>query len=424
MRITIIAPGSRGDIQPYLGLGVGLKRAGHAVAVVTTMDHDALVKGFGLELFSVPVNVQEALQRRGASAAIEGGGLIASFRELSKIAERATRLTAELALEASRGADAIVVNFGGAYIGESLARKTQVPLVQAFNVPLTPTAAFPGVLVPGLDFGPRTRWLGHLLTRAAIWLTARGSLKATRKDVLGDDRPLVFSSRFPGLVEGPVLYGYSPAFLPRGPEWGADVEVTGTWFTDEPEGFAPPPELTAFLAAGPPPVCIGFGSMSMENPAATTALVLEAVKASGVRAVLLAGWGGLKTMELPPEVLALESAPHSWLYPRCSAVVHHGGAGTTAAALRAGVPAVVVPFHGDQFFWARRVHEVGTGPKPVLRKKLTAPALAAALTEATTSAAMRDKARGLGEQVRAEDGVGRAVAAIARIADRGPRSQG
>ncbi len=416
MRITILAPGSRGDLQPYLALGVGLKRAGHAVAVVTTMDHDALVRRFGLELFSVPVNVQAALQSRSASAAVEGGGLISSFRELAKIAERATRLTAELSLEAARGADAIVVNFGGAYLGESLARKLKVPLVQAFNVPLTPTAAFQGVLVPGLDFGPRTRWLGHLLSRAAIFMTARGSLKATRQEVLGDDRPVVFSSRFPGLVEGPLLYGYSPAFLPRGPEWGEDVEVTGTWFTDEPEGFEPPPALTEFLAAGPPPVCIGFGSMSLENPQATTALVLEAVKAAGGRAVLLAGWGGLKTLELPREVIALESAPHSFLYPRCSAVVHHGGAGTTAAALRAGVPAVVVPFHGDQFFWARRVHEVGTGPKAVLRKKLTAQALATALKEATSNAGMVEKARLLGEQVRAEDGVGRAVAAITRIA--------
>ena len=413
MRITILAPGSRGDIQPYVGLGVGLKRAGHSVAVVTTMDHDALVRRFGLELFSVPVNVQAALQ--GSSRVIEGGGLIASLRELSKLAERASRLTAELSLEAARGADAIVVNFGGVYIGESLARKLKVPLVQAFNVPLTPTAAFPGVLLPRLDLGPRTRRLGHLLSRAAIWMTARGSLKSTRKDVLGDDRPVTLSSRFPGLVEGPVLYGYSPAFLPRGPEWGEDVEVTGTWFTDEPDDFEPSRELTAFLAAGPPPVCIGFGSMSMEKPQATTALVLEAVKDAGVRAVLLAGWGGLKTLELPPDVLALESAPHSWLYPRCSAVVHHGGAGTTAAAVRAGVPAVVVPFHGDQFFWARRVQMVGTGPQPVLRKKLTVRALATALREATTNAEMVKKARWLGELVRAEDGVGKAVAAITRI---------
>ena len=416
MRITILAPGSRGDIQPYLGLGLGLKRAGHSVAVVTTMDHDALVKRFGLELFSVPVNVQAALQRRGASAAVEGGGLIASFRELTKIAARASRLMAELALEAARGADVIVVNFGGVYLGESLARRLKRPLVQAFNVPLTPTAAFPGVLVPRLDFGPRSRRLGHLLSRAAIWMTARGSLASTRKDVLGDERPVVLSSRFPGLVEGPVLYGYSPAFLPPGPEWGAGVEVTGTWFADEPEGFEPPAALAEFLAAGPPPVCIGFGSMSMENPQATTALVLEAVKAAGVRAVLLAGWGGLKADALPREVLPLESAPHGWLYPKCSAVVHHGGAGTTAAALRAGVPAVVVPFHGDQFFWARRVHQAGTGPKPVLRKKLTARALAAALQEATSNAGMLQKARSLGEQVRAEDGVGRAVAAITRIA--------
>jgi sterol 3beta-glucosyltransferase len=418
MRVTIIAPGSRGDIQPYLGLGVGLTRAGHAVRVVTTMDHDTLVKSFGLELASVPVNVQAALQSKATSEALQKSNL-ASLRMFKDIALKAARLTAEIGLEASRGCDVLVAGFAGAFLGEGIARRLGVPLVQAYNVPLTPTAAFPGALTPWLDFGPRSRRFGHALARMALWTTARMSANDARMQVLSaPSAPLTVPRRFAGLVEGPVLYGFSPTFLPRGPEWGDDVEVTGFWFTDDPPGFTPPPALEEFLAAGPAPVCIGFGSMSQTDPRAAAELVLEAVQQAGVRAVLLAGWGGLTAKQLPSTVLALDGAPHSWLYPKCSAVVHHGGAGTTAAALRAGVPAVVVPFHGDQPFWAQRVHASGTGPRPILRRKLTAAGLANALREATSDVGLSARASALGEAVRAEGGVGRAVEAITRLAAR------
>ncbi|MFO0762744.1 MAG: glycosyltransferase [Byssovorax sp.] len=416
MRVTLIAPGSRGDIEPYLALGGGLARAGHTVRVVTTMDHDVLVRERGFELFSIPVSVERALQARDASASIEGGGVVASFKQFAEIARRAAQHMAEQSLEAGAGADLLVTGFSGAFMAEGVAARLGIPLVQAYNVPLTPTAAFSGALVPGLDLGPRSRLLGHRLTRVAMWTTARMSGNAARMAVLGMPSAPRLPADRPGLVDGPVIYGVSEALLPRGPEWSPDVTVTGFWFTDIPAGYAPPPALVDFLDAGPPPVCIGFGSMSQRDPEATTALVLEAVKQAGVRAVLLAGWGGLGAGDLPREIFALPGAPHGWLYPRCSAVVHHGGAGTTAAALRAGVPAIVVPFHGDQPFWAQRVHAAGAGPAPIPRTKLTAARLASALREATERAELASAARALGAQIRAEDGVGRAVERIEQLA--------
>lgn len=416
MRVTFIAPGSRGDVQPYVALGVGLQRAGHAVRVVTTRDHDALVQSYGLELASIPLDVQAALQQRDVSGAIESGSLLASFRQFRRVAADGARLTAEVGLEACRDADVIVAGFGGVFIAEGLSHRLGVPLVQAFNVPVTPTAAFPGALTPWLDFGARSRLLGHALARQAVWMTARASGNGPRRAVLGTpSAPALVPRRFAGLVEGPVLYGHSGAFLPPAPEWGADVTVTGFWFADEPHDFTPPPALVEFLESGPAPVCIGFGSMSQRDPARTTALVLDAVRRSGVRAVLVAGWGGLKPGSLPPRVFAIDSIPHAWLYPRCAAVVHHGGAGTTAAALRAGVPAIVVPFHGDQPFWASRVHAGRLGPQPIPRTKLTTSKLAAALTEATSDRSMSQRAAELGRRIRAEDGVGRAVDALVRI---------
>lgn len=415
MRIAILAPGSRGDVEPYLALGAGLKAAGHAVRLVTTRDHDALVLAHGLELFSVPVDVRALLQGQGTAGALASGGVVRSFRELSRLAVEAARHLAEVGLAACDGVDLVVSGFSGVFMAEALAQRFGVPLVQAYNVPLTPTAAFPGVLVPGFDLGPRSRRLGHWLTRQAVWVTARQSSDAARREVLGvaPARKLV-PGRFAGLVEGRVLYGLSEAFLPRGPEWLDDVEVTGFWFTDVPADFEPPRGLVEFLEAGARPVCIGFGSMAQRDPQATTALVLEAVKRAGVRAVLLAGWGGLRADELPREVYGLDSMPHAWLYPRCRGVVHHGGAGTTAAALRAGVPALVVPFHGDQPFWGRRVHAAGAGPRPILRRELSVDGLAAALRTLATDDAMAARAARLGEAIRAEDGVARAVQVIER----------
>lgn len=415
-----MAPGSRGDVQPYIALGQGFRAAGHEVRLVTTMDHEALVRAHHLECAAAPISVQAALEGREASASLEGGGLVSSFRQLAQLAARAANLIARVGLEASAGADLVVTGFGAALVADGIARKLGVPLVQAYNVPLTPTGAFPGVLFPWLDFGARSRRLGHRLSRAALWVTGRASANGARRVVLdAPAAPLFVQSHVEGLVEGPVVYGFSEALLPRGPEWSAGVEVTGFWFAEEPEGFAPPPALIDFLAAGAPPVCIGFGSMTSRDPKATSTLVLEAVKQTGVRAVVLSGWGGLEASALPSNVLVIDGVAHSWLYPRCQAIVHHGGAGTTAAALRAGVPSIVVPFHGDQPFWARRVHAAGVGPAPLPRARLTAASLAGAMREATTNEAMRAKAAALGATLRAERGVERGVEAILRLARRG-----
>lgn len=409
MQITILAPGSRGDVQPSIALGQGLRSLGHQASLVTTLDHEALVRSYGLSVATIPVNVAEELQRVETTRAVEGGGVIASFRQFTAIAKRSSRALAEVGLEACRGADVLVTNFTTALLADALSKKTGVPLVQAYNVPVTPNGDFPGALFPGLDFGGLSRRLGHHLTRAALWATARGSAREACVEVLGAKAPSMLPGSHAGLLPGPLLYGFSEAFLSRPTEWPADVELTGFWFVEEPDSFRPPEDLAAFLDDGPPPVCVGFGSMSTEKPAQVGALVLEAAEAAKVRLVLLAGWAGLKPGRLSKDVIALGAVPHTWLYPRCAAVVHHGGAGTTAAGVRAGVPAVVVPFHGDQPFWASRVHRLGVGPRPVPRRALTAASLAAALATATTDASMRERAAVLGRRVREEHGARRAA---------------
>lgn len=413
VRATILAPGSRGDVQPYIALGQALLSLGHDCTIVTTLDHEALVRSYGLTVATIPLNVTDELKRVETTRAVEGGGVISSFRQFASIAKRAARSLAEIGLEACRGADVLVTNFGTTQVADAISRNLGVAVVQAYNVPVTPTSALPGALFPWLDFGGLSRGLGHRLTRAALWWTARSAGSDACVEVLGAKPTPFLPASHEGLLPGRVVYGFSEAFLPRPADWSQEVRVTGFWFVEEPSTFAPPADLVRFLDGGPPPVCVGFGSMTTENPEEVSAMVLAAAKASGMRLVLLSGAAGLEPGLLSDDVIALRGLPHSWLYPRCSAVVHHGGAGTTAAALRAGVPAVVVPFHGDQPFWASRVRRAGVGPDPIPRRKLTGARLAAAIELAATDPLLRERAATLGRLVREERGALEAATLVA-----------
>jgi UDP:flavonoid glycosyltransferase YjiC (YdhE family) len=417
MDISIVAPGSRGDIQPYVALARGFASAGHGVRLVTTRDHAELVRKHGVDPWLADIEVQTQLQAPGMGAALEGGGLLSSFRRFSSIAAEGARLITEQALAASEDADAILTGFGGLFVASSVAEKLRLPLIQAYNVPYTPTAAYPGVLTPWLSFPPRsiTHRAGHRFTRQAIWFASRVAGNQARRDVLGLPSARRIGRFDSGILgSAPVFYGLSPAVLARPTDWDRRVHMEGFWFLDTSASWTPPAELEAFIEAGPAPVYIGFGSMSSHDARATARLVLESVTRSGHRAVVHTGWGGLEPDELPSSVVAIGSTPHDWLFPRMAAVVHHGGAGTTAAGIRAGVPSIVVPFHGDQSFWARLVADLGIGPQPIPRKRLTSTRLAEAIDTTLTDRAMGDRASALGTKVRAEDGITAAVRAVTR----------
>ena len=197
-------------------------------------------------------------------------------------------------------------------------------------------------------------------------------------------------------------------------DWSNAI-VTGYWQLEPPSNWQPPAALEAFLANGEAPIYIGFGSMSSRDPAQTAELIVTALKQTGTRAILQSGWGGFKATDLPDAVLSVESVPHSWLFNKVAAVVHHGGAGTTAAGLRAGVPSLVIPFFGDQGFWGERVAQLGVGPSPIPRKALTAQSLAQAIQTMTVNSEMRTRAAELGARIRTEDGVGNAVRVINQL---------
>lgn len=418
MRIAIIAPGSRGDVQPYVALGKGLRRAGHAVRLVTHENFRQFVSSHGIEYWPIAGNVQEIAQGGAMRARLERGNFVAILSQMAKEAQRGALALAQGGLAACRGVDLVVAGIGGLFTGIAAAEALALPLLQAYYIPFTPTRAYPSFALPPLPFatGGFLNRASYHLARQMMWQGFRAADRRARRDVL-DLPPAPFWGPFdaPCLQDMPVLCGYSPSVLPKPPDWGDEMHVTGYWFLDPDEVWTPPAALTEFLQAGPPPVYIGFGSMSSRNPERTAALILEALAQTGQRAVLLSGWGGMQAAHLPETVFMVDSAPFSWLFPRMAAVVHHGGAGTTSAGFRAGIPTVVIPFFGDQPFWGRRVAALGVGPEPIPRRALTVANLARAIETAATDRALQQRAAELGARIRAEDGIARAVAVIARV---------
>ena len=421
MLITIVTAGSRGDVQPYAALALGLRRAGHRVRLATHENFRAFVTGHGLEFTPIRGDPQAILRGAAADAWLASGrhrNMLRFAREMRRVA---TPLVEQMLADfwhACQGADAVIFSLVG-LASWHVAERLGVPRAAAFLQPVTRTRAFPTIGLPAAlplgRFGAAFNWATHVVAEQLMWQPVRSRVNRWRSATLGLPA-LSLEGPFRAMERQrvPVLYGFSPTVVPKPADWGDWVDVTGYWFLGPPPDWRPPPALEAFLAAGPPPVYVGFGSMTPSNAARLTATALEALERTGQRGVLLKGWGALGEGALPPWALAVDDVPHAWLFPRTAAVVHHGGAGTTGAGLRAGVPSVLTPLGFDQPFWGSRVAALGVGPPPVSRRALTAERLAAAIRAAVTDEGMRARAARLGERIRAEDGVGRAVEAFER----------
>jgi len=419
MQVVIITAGSRGDVQPYVALGSGLREAGHVVRVLASQDFQELITTHRLDFVDMGGSIESVVQ--GMQGLLEGGNFLKILAAMGPAAERLIRRAVASGLVACEGSDLIVAGLGGLFVGLALSEKTGLPFVPAYLYPFTPTRDFPTVLLPTgeIRLPSWANRLSHRVGQQMMWQTFRAADNQARRQVLGI-AAAPFWGPFAGLeAEGrTILNGYSRHVVPTPKDWARSIYVTGYWSLVPPTGWEPPADLVAFLEEGPPPVYIGFGSMVNRKPEEAADLVLQALERSGQRGVLSAGWGGMKTLGLPASVHRVDAIPHAWLFPRMAAVVHHGGAGTTAASLRAGVPTVVTPFFGDQPFWARRIYVLGVAPPPIPRRQLTVDRLTEAIQSAVTSAVMHDRAAQLGELIRREDGIGRAVEVLEQVSSR------
>ncbi|TAK11162.1 MAG: glycosyltransferase [Anaerolineae bacterium] len=413
MRITMVAVGTRGDVQPLIALSLGLQRAGFEVNFATHHSFESFVTGFGLPFNPLAGNPQELIHTEEVQGWLKSGSNPIEFaHHFLQIAEKLVHEVTHDTLAACQGTDAIIFTALGAAafdIGESM----KIPVIGAGLQPITPTRAYPPMLMP-VDFNPGNigNLIGHHAMLNLFYRPVAGHIRAWRKELGLKPHGLRGPFRRVFREKIPILYGYSPSVLPQPPDWPDWHRVTGYWFLDEVKGWQPPAELESFLAAGPPPVYVGFGSMSPRDPAMAADIIIEALEITGQRGILLSGWAGLGRSNLPESIYRLDAAPHDWLFPKMAAVVHHGGAGTTAAGLRAGVPTVTTPFFSDQPFWGLRVRDLGVGPAPVPQKRMTAKRLAAAIRRAVTDPSMKTKAGALGAAIRQEDGIATAVSFI------------
>ncbi len=354
MHITILALGSRGDVQPYANLGEGLIAGGHQVRLVTFENFDSLAAECGLDFHPIRGNAQNLVVNAGASTL----ALVRSFSSLA--AGYGRDLSAPQLLET----DLIINQLPAGLYGYDLAQKAGIPMLLAAVIPLHRTGAFPLMGFPDLRLAAYNR-ATYALGEQIVWQMFRPVINRWRKTSL-QLPPLPLHDYFDrlGTPQMPILNGFSPSVVQRPSDWGEHIHITGYWFPGE-RTWQPPADLQAFLEAGSPPVFIGFGSMPVRDPRKTTHIVLEALRQSGRRGILHTGWGGIGNLDLPDTVFAIHSAPYGWLFPRMAMVIHHGGSGTTAHALRAGVPSMAVPFVFDQFYWGDCIARTGAGPRPI-----------------------------------------------------------
>lgn len=416
-KIAIVTLGTRGDLQPFIALGVGLKDAGYDVLVISSKNEKTFAESFGLDYYALDVDIQKIMEGQDVQGMTKGDNPLKFFTSHLKgsksLKQKMVAVQTEI-WEACQNADAIICHPGMAN-AFYMAKELGIPSIMASPFPVTATADYPSILFyNGPRLGKIYNRITHFVFEKMFWQLSKSSSKDFWKNL---SKPNVVQKTPPSKLQVssgmPVLYGYSEHLFQRPKEWQTNIHVTGSWMIKSEPDWIPPTELVNFINAGKPPIYMGFGSIKdTAEFKHKLDILLESVKITKQRAVIALGWNSLETKEtLPPNVFLLDNAPHSWLFPQMSGVVHHGGAGTTAAGLYAGKPTIIIPHSADQPAWGRRVYELGVGAEPIPSKKLTSQKLAEAINFVSDEKVIENAAK-LGEKLRTENGVDNAVKII------------
>lgn len=415
MRITLLALGSRGDVQPFAPLGAALQARGHRVRVASFAAHARLFDHTGIDYHVIGGDAQE-LVTQAADGLLTGTlNPFTAFLALRRsFAELADQIGRDLSAPVLRDSDLIINQLPGGLYGADLAEHLHIPCVAVGVLPLSQTRAWPMLAFPRWPARlPGYNRLSYRIAEGLVWILFGGAINRWRTHTLGL-RSLPAADPFRARRRSPMVYGFSRHVIARPADWGDPIAITGWWLPRWP-GWTPPDRLRRFVEDGQAPIYIGFGSMPVRDRERLTAMLVEGVRRSGRRAVLNAGWAGLGGT-LPPEMLAIDEAPFDWLFPRVSAVIHHGGSGTVGYGLTCGRPTQIVAFGFDQFFWGERIQSLGVGPAPIAIHHLTPAALAGAIDHLVSDPAQRERATALGRKLSAEDGIAAAVTAIEHFA--------
>ncbi|KAJ1694845.1 hypothetical protein LUZ63_011543 [Rhynchospora breviuscula] len=414
MNIVILIVGTRGDVQPFVAIGKRLQDYGHRVRLATHANFKEFVLTAGLEFYPLggdPKVLAEYMVKNKGFLPSAPSEIPTQRKQIKDIIF--SLLAACKDPDGETGiafkADAIIANppaYGHVHVAEAL----KVPIHIFFTMPWTPTSEFPHPLSRVKQ--PAGYRLSYQIVDSMIWLGIRGMINDFRKRKL-KLRPVTYLSGAQGSTSDvPHGYIWSPHLVPKPKDWGPKIDVVGFCFLDLASNYEPPQELVKWLEAGEKPIYIGFGSLPVQEPAKMTEVIVQALEMTGQRGIINKGWGGLGNLKEPKDsVYLLDNVPHDWLFLQCKAVVHHGGAGTTAAGLKAACPTTIVPFFGDQPFWGDRVHARGVGPAPIPIDQFSLEKLVDAI-KFMLDPQVKESAVELSEAMKSEDGVNGAVKAF------------
>lgn len=402
MKLLILTYGTEGDTRPLVALGHALSCAGHDIHLLGDARTLSSAEELGLANSALSGDIRQLFSdwsREGPKG---------TTKALVRLTNANTHAWTVETLAAAEGCDAILTSGLAGFIGLSVAERLGIPAIGTGMIPLTPSREFPSPFLPA---GLVPRWLNYTslkLTNQLLWLAFRKSLNEARETVLR----LPPRQKLP--TDHPMLYGISRTILPQPADWPAHARLCGQWQTPAAD-FTPSPELADFLQAGPPPVYVGFGSMAGIDGQHVAKTLIAAL--AGRRALFNPGWSGMDDIRMPDNILRIGITPHGWLLPRTTAVIHHGGSGTTHSATRAGRPSVVIPFAGDQPFWAERLYRLGIAPPALNGAKLDADSLMKAIG-IVERVEVQKRAADLGERMKREDGLATAVDEIEKLIER------
>ncbi|KAL1543698.1 sterol 3beta-glucosyltransferase [Salvia divinorum] len=416
LKIAVLVVGTRGDVQPFLAVARRLQAYGHHVRLATHSNFRGFVKSAGVDFYPLggdPRILAGYMARNKGLIPSAPGEIAIQRKQIKAIIESLLPACTEPDLITGEPfrAQAIIANppaYGHAHVAEALG----VPLHIFFTMPWTPTYAFPHPLARV----PQSAgyWLSYILVDLLIWWGIRGLINEFRRNKLKLPPIAYFSSYHGSISHLPTGYMWSPHVVPKPDDWGNQVDVVGYCFMNLGSKYQPSEEFAEWIQKGSPPIYIGFGSMPLDDTNKTTKTILEALEITGQRGIVDRGWGDLgKYSNIPGNVFVIVDCPHDWLFPQCSAVVHHGGAGTTATGLKAGCPTTIVPFFGDQFFWGEIIYQKGLGPAPIPISQLTVESLTEAI-RFMLQPEVKSRAIEVAARIEKQDGVGAAVDAFHR----------
>ncbi|KAF4991311.1 hypothetical protein FDECE_14081 [Fusarium decemcellulare] len=431
LNIAIHIVGSRGDVQPFIPIAQLLMKSpyGHRVRICTHPVFKDFVEAQGVEFFSIGGDPEALMAYMVKNPgllpnreSVKGGDVGKRRREMAEIIDGAWRSCIEAGDGmGERVTAANVQNSDDLFIADVIianppsmahihcAQKLNIPLHMVFTMPWSPTKAFPHPLA-AMSYGEAdarvANYLSFMMMELLTWQGLGDLINKFRSQTLHlDPVSPMWGFQLLSRLRVPYSYLWSESLIPKPADWGPHLNITGFSFLPLANSYTPPPDLTEFLDKGPAPIYIGFGSIVVDDPQALTQMIFQAIKIAGVRAIVSKGWGGVGDGEVPENIYLIGNCPHDWLFQRVSAVVHHGGAGTTAAGIAAGRPTVIVPFFGDQPFWGQMMARAGAGPTSVPYKELTAEILAESIKFALKPE-VQDVVQEMALNIEEEDGAG------------------